>query len=590
MKTQLRYGIIAAALVLATATSLHAGKAASPADLARKSKLTKYAVVFNANGGKGKTPAQSIAYGKTERLRQNGFSRSGYVFIGWSKQRNGAVAFANGASVRNLASPGKKITIYAQWAKSTYRVAFLANGGSGQMPAQTIRYGVATSLAANKFTKGGYALQGWAKTPTGGVAYKNGQAVKNLVRDGSTVKLYAKWIQNTYKVVFNANGGTGTMAAQTIFRDQATKLRANSFTRQGYTFAGWATTATGAAVFRNGQEVNNIAATGGTANLFAVWTKGTAQPAQKPSTTTTTATTPTTTTPTTPDEVGFAQLKWKYGGFNGANASLETSTRISKLNVTRSGLSYSWSSGGCERLGASSNTDANCLACLFCHIGGEWVGGKFDWISTSRRTRDFVNIRGQYNGWMSDAIEKADSYAFVIVSRDGKKRSNVILYGKAVAPATTTTTTTTTTTAKPSTPTTTTTTTSDEVGFAQLKWKYGGFNGAKASLETSTRISKLSVNSGGLSYSWASGGCERLGASSSTDANCLACLFCLIDGEWVGGKFDWISTSRRTRDFVNIRGQYNGWRPDAIEKAKAYAFVIVSRDGKKRSNVIRRDK
>jgi hypothetical protein len=84
---------------------------------------------------------------------------------------------------------------------------------------------------------------------------------------------------------------------------------------------------------------------------------------------------------------------------------------------------------------------------------------------------------------------------------------------------------------------------------------------------------------------WVKGGCEKLGASSSTDAACLACLFCKLDGRWRGGKFDWISTSRTTRGFENVRDGYGGWRKDAIEAAEAFAFVICSSDGKKRTNV-----
>ena len=86
--------------------------------------------------------------------------------------------------------------------------------------------------------------------------------------------------------------------------------------------------------------------------------------------------------------------------------------------------------GGCENLGAGSKEDPACLACLFCLIGGKWIGGKFDWISTSRTSRDFKNVSDGYNGWDKGAIGKAAKYAFVIVSRDGKKRTNVIACGK----------------------------------------------------------------------------------------------------------------------------------------------------------------
>ena len=141
------------------------------------------------------------------------------------------------------------------------------------------------------------------------------------------------------------------------------------------------------------------------------------------------AETPQTQPATDADAVPFDALDFRWGGFNGSAATLKDGCRIASLKVSGNGLSYDWQSGGCEQLGASSAGDADCLACLFCRIGGKWQGGKFDWISTSRRTRGFENIYGGYNGWDPDAIGKADAYAFVIVSRNGKARSNVIAQG-----------------------------------------------------------------------------------------------------------------------------------------------------------------
>ena len=130
------------------------------------------------------------------------------------------------------------------------------------------------------------------------------------------------------------------------------------------------------------------------------------------------------------DAVEFGLLNWSYGGFKGGSAKLSAKARIMGLSVKSDGMSYQWMSGGCENLGASSSTDASCLACLFCLVGGRWVGGKFDWISTSRKTRDFKNIESSYNGWPKNAIANATRYAFVIVSKDGKSRTNVISCGR----------------------------------------------------------------------------------------------------------------------------------------------------------------
>lgn len=130
------------------------------------------------------------------------------------------------------------------------------------------------------------------------------------------------------------------------------------------------------------------------------------------------------------DSTMFSELNFCWGGFKGSNAAWDKNVEIANLNVGR-GMSYSWVKGGCETLGATERTDASkTLACLFCKIDDKWVGGKFDWISTSRVTRDFHNIETGYNGWDKDAISKATAYRFVIVSSDGRHRTNVIEVSK----------------------------------------------------------------------------------------------------------------------------------------------------------------
>lgn len=126
----------------------------------------------------------------------------------------------------------------------------------------------------------------------------------------------------------------------------------------------------------------------------------------------------------------------------------------------------------------------------------------------------------------------------------------------------------------------------DEVDFAALEWRWGGFRGGKATL-ADCRIAGLRVTPNGLSYKWTVGGCEDLDRSCSHSKPCCTCaLFCRIDGKWIGGKFDHISTDRRTRDFENIDGRYGGWEPEAISKATAFAFVILDDGARRRTNVI----
>ena len=88
----------------------------------------------------------------------------------------------------------------------------------------------------------------------------------------SGCELFAVWDELTYTVKFNANGGTGTMADEEFTYGIAQSLTANVFKKDGCTFAGWATSATGGKVYDDKQSVNNLTTTpGGTVTLFAVW-------------------------------------------------------------------------------------------------------------------------------------------------------------------------------------------------------------------------------------------------------------------------------------------------------------------------------
>ena len=471
-------------------------------------------------------------------------------------------------------------------ASSTYAVNFNANGGKGKMSAQKFTVNKSAKLAANRFTRSGYVFKGWSTSKTGAVSLQNGQAVKNLAKGGKTVTLYAQWAVQNYLVAFFANGGSGSMPLQKHTFGKAANLTANRFTRKGYSFQGWATSANGALRFRDKASVKNLTGAGRTIKLYAVW-KANPGSSSTTASTSTSSSTSSSTTPALPgDAVSFSQLQWVYGGFDGSSAKASAKARITDLKASNSGLTYSWAAGGCQDLGASSATDASCVACIFCLSGGKWTGGKVDWICTNNKSPSFKNIIDKYKGWSSSVLSKAEEYALVIVSKDGRSRTNVTRVKSPGFSTGTTTQTTPTTTTQPASGTSTGS--ADEVAFSLLQWTYGGFKGEQAKLGAQPRITGLKVNNSGMSYSWKSGGCENLGATSASDySRTVACLFCYYGGKWVGGKFDWVSTSRRTRDLKNVHDGYNGWSPTVFSKATAYAFVIVSKDGKTRSNVIR---
>ena len=117
-------------------------------------------------------------------------------------------------------------------------------GTTGTMEAQSVFAGVEATLTDNSFEKTGYSFAGWATTAGGAKAYDNGEAI--TVTENTT--LYALWNANPYEVVFNAQGGTGDMANQTIKYGASANLTANAYTKTGHDFMGWTATEGGTTV------------------------------------------------------------------------------------------------------------------------------------------------------------------------------------------------------------------------------------------------------------------------------------------------------------------------------------------------------
>ena len=75
-------------------------------------------------------------------------------------------------------------------AATTYRISFMANGGTGSMSSQVISSS-GGNLKRNTFARTGYSFTGWAKTTQGVVAYKDSARIKPT----ASIKLYAKWVK-----------------------------------------------------------------------------------------------------------------------------------------------------------------------------------------------------------------------------------------------------------------------------------------------------------------------------------------------------------------------------------------------------------
>lgn len=102
-----------------------------------------------------------------------------------------------------------------------------------------------------KMTRTGWHFLGWSIEKSSGTIFDQHDntitaadiypEVKN--QDG-TVTLYARWDENEYNVIFNANGGTTSTVSKSV---EYSKTYGNlpTPTRSGYTFNGWYTSASG---------------------------------------------------------------------------------------------------------------------------------------------------------------------------------------------------------------------------------------------------------------------------------------------------------------------------------------------------------
>lgn len=219
-----------------------------------------FTITYDANGGAGAPDKQTKTAGEDLKLSSTEPTRNGYKFLGRATSKTGNVKFES----CDKYTDEKNITLYAVWEEiKTYTIKYNANGGSGSPSSQTKTNGESIKVSSQKPTRSGYEFDGWATSATGNVEYDPSE---NYTKD-SDITLYAVWKPLTYKVTYNANGGTGTPASQTKIHNEKLYITDDAPERDGYSFVGWATTKTGSVSYKAGQQYTSdkdIA-------LYAVW-------------------------------------------------------------------------------------------------------------------------------------------------------------------------------------------------------------------------------------------------------------------------------------------------------------------------------
>ena len=181
---------------------------------------------------------------------------------------------ATGGTVTRTSATKFTVVINASW--ETYYSGAQTNYGmdvtSGGVTKTISSFGTKRSSGSGSFT-GSYSISGnGSATKTITVTFKNyeedsqGNVTESATKSVSFSVNVPAW--TSYKITYNANGGSGAPSAQTKWKDQTLTLSSTKPTRTGYSFLGWSTSssATSATYSAGGSYTANSAAT-----LYAVW-------------------------------------------------------------------------------------------------------------------------------------------------------------------------------------------------------------------------------------------------------------------------------------------------------------------------------
>ena len=175
-------------------------------------------------------------------------------------------------TVKILADGSAKVDYY--YVRKELKVIFV-NGSTKKEV--TYLYGKENQAFTNNgFSKTGYTLTGYSEKENGSKNYEVTNTITGKFIDTNypSKTVYAVFTANTYKVVFNNNGGTGAMDSVTCTYDKNCILTKNTFTKTGYTFAGWSKTSDGIVAYTNNATVKNLAESG-SITLYAKWSANT---------------------------------------------------------------------------------------------------------------------------------------------------------------------------------------------------------------------------------------------------------------------------------------------------------------------------
>lgn len=188
---------------------------------------------YSANGGSGAPSPQTATSVGSHTFSISGTSptRSGYIFIGWSKSQSATTpSYQPGGTITISANT----TLYAVWRVAEFNITY---SWRGQNVVDKKPYQQSYTIRGNDvFFFEGHAIAGWSTTEGSLIwDYRPG----NIYTTDADITLYPVWATLTVIVKFDPAGGQCATSERSYIYGETLDLP--DPTRYGYTFLGWYT-------------------------------------------------------------------------------------------------------------------------------------------------------------------------------------------------------------------------------------------------------------------------------------------------------------------------------------------------------------
>ena len=168
---------------------------------------TYYVISYDNNGGVGQMGTQSPKYDEDVTLLENQFTRVGYTFKGWSKEKTGSVMYTDKQTLQNViqrTDTGNTVTLYAIWEANKYTVHF-ENTEGNDVADMTVTYdqpyGQLPTPTAENVRLRSWVMRNYTSKKNFDITDVTNDTIVKIPNDHT---LYGDWKTNSWKVTFSS--------------------------------------------------------------------------------------------------------------------------------------------------------------------------------------------------------------------------------------------------------------------------------------------------------------------------------------------------------------------------------------------------